>query len=172
MRARNVCVASVDLFSQNSAVATAAREDGIQCVTLLTYLAAAQIYRTNRSRHYRVMVLDNAHHSTPAGVSCSAADGVRDLDLAKASVDTVIWVLAAWGNFVATWRRTIAILRFRSSVTLCAYTLDLLRDNFSPVLCDVLPYYAIYRAMPDSPCVRVARCHEAKRPRHSAIAQG
>nr|ACF83890.1 unknown [Zea mays]ACG40349.1 hypothetical protein [Zea mays] len=67
MRARNVCVASVDLFSQNSAVATAAREDGIQCVTLLTYLAAAQIYRTNRSRHYRVMVLDNAHHSTPAG---------------------------------------------------------------------------------------------------------
>ncbi|XP_023157628.1 uncharacterized protein [Zea mays] len=88
MRARNVCVASVDLFSQNSAVATAAREDGIQCVTLLTYLAAAQIYRTNRSRHYRVMVLDNAHHSTPAGVSCSAADGVRDLDLAKASVDT------------------------------------------------------------------------------------
>ncbi|PWZ07449.1 hypothetical protein Zm00014a_024898 [Zea mays] len=39
------------------------------------------------------------------------------------------------------------------------------------VLCDVLPYYAIYRAMPDSPCVRVARCHEAKRPRHNAIAQ-
>ncbi|ONM20623.1 hypothetical protein ZEAMMB73_Zm00001d005223 [Zea mays] len=40
------------------------------------------------------------------------------------------------------------------------------------VLCDVLPYYAIYIAMPDSPCVRVARCHEAKRPRHNAIAQG
>ncbi|NP_001337186.1 uncharacterized protein [Zea mays] len=109
MRARNVCVASVDLFSQNSAVATAAREDGIQCVTLLTYLAAAQIYRTNRSRHYRVMVLDNAHHSTPAGVSCSAADGVRDLDLAKASVDTDIswrttegelWATATYGSAV------------------------------------------------------------------------
>jgi hypothetical protein len=31
---------------------------------------------------------------------------------------------------------------------------------FSPVLCDVLPYYAMYRAMSDSPCVRVARWHE------------
>jgi hypothetical protein len=37
----------------------------------------------------------------------------------------VIWVLAAWGNFVAAWRRPLAILRFRSSVSLCAYTPDL-----------------------------------------------
>jgi hypothetical protein len=37
----------------------------------------------------------------------------------------VIWVLAAWGNFVAAWRRPLAILRFRSSVGLCAYTPDL-----------------------------------------------
>jgi hypothetical protein len=37
----------------------------------------------------------------------------------------VIWVLAAWGNFVAAWRRHNTILRFRSSVSLCAYTPDL-----------------------------------------------
>jgi hypothetical protein len=68
---------------------------------------------------------------------------------------------------------------FSIVVSLCAYTPDLFYNVlfvtgqfFSPVLCDVLPYYAIYRAIPDSPCVRVARCHEAKRPRHSAIAQG
>jgi hypothetical protein len=37
----------------------------------------------------------------------------------------VIWVLAAWGNFVAASRRHNTILRFRSSVSLCAYTPDL-----------------------------------------------
>ena len=33
----------------------------------------------------------------------------------------VIWVLAAWGNFVAAWRRHNTILRFRSSASLCLY---------------------------------------------------
>jgi hypothetical protein len=42
----------------------------------------------------------------------------------------------------------------------------------SPVLSGVLPCYAIYSAMPDSPCMRVARCQEPKRLRHGAIAQG
>jgi hypothetical protein len=35
--------------------------------TLLTDLPAARIYRTNRSRHYRVMAVDSAHHSTRTG---------------------------------------------------------------------------------------------------------
>lgn len=50
------------------AVAAATRNDGIWCVTLLTDLPAARIYRTNMSRHYRVMVVGNAHHSTPTGL--------------------------------------------------------------------------------------------------------
>jgi hypothetical protein len=50
------------------AVAAATRKDGIRCVTLLTDLPAARIYRTNRSRHYRVMVVGNAHHFTPTGL--------------------------------------------------------------------------------------------------------
>jgi hypothetical protein len=50
------------------AVAAATRKDGIRCVMLLTDLPAARIYRTNRSRHYRVMVVGNARHSTPTGL--------------------------------------------------------------------------------------------------------
>ena len=77
----------------------------------------------------------------------------------------------------ASSRRPLAILRFRSSVS-CAYAPDLflkcclLRADFSPVLRDILPCYAVYSAMSNSPCVRVARCHEAKRPRDNAFAQG
>jgi hypothetical protein len=87
-------------------------------------------------------------------------------------------VLAVWGNFITAWRRPLAILRFQLSVSLCAYApalffmCCLLQTKFSPVLSDVLPCYAIYSAMPDSPCMCVARCHEPKRLRHGAIAQG
>jgi hypothetical protein len=41
----------------------------------------------------------------------------------------------------------------------------LLQTNFSPMLRDVLPCYAIYSAMPDSR-------HDPKRLRHGAVAQG
>jgi hypothetical protein len=107
----------------------------------------------------------------------------------KALTSTYVWryVLAGWlilmGYFfpviwvLTAWRRPLAILCFQSSVS-CAYAPDLflmcclLQADFSPVLLDVLPCYAIYSAMPDSPRLRVARRHEAKRPRHSAVAQG
>jgi hypothetical protein len=92
--------------------------------------------------------------------------------------DLGVCVLAAWGNFITAWRRPLAVLRFQSSISFCAYAsflffmCCLLQTYFSPMLRDVLPCYAIYSAMPDSPCMRVARCHEAKRLRHGAIAQG
>jgi hypothetical protein len=35
--------------------------------------------------------------------------------------DLGVCVLAAWGNFITAWRRPLAILRFQSSVSLCAY---------------------------------------------------
>jgi hypothetical protein len=40
--------------------------------TLLTDIPAARIYRTNRSRHYRVMAVDSAHHSTRQGLYLSS----------------------------------------------------------------------------------------------------
>jgi hypothetical protein len=88
----------------------------------------------------------------------------------------VIWVLATCGNFVAASRRPLSVLRFRSSVSLCAYMPDLFYNvlfvmgRFFVTSFHTMQYIELY--MLDSPYVRVARCHKAKRPRHSAIAQG
>jgi hypothetical protein len=54
------------------AVVADTREDVMQCVMLLTDLPIARIYKTNRSRHYRVMVVDNAHHPLPQGLYLSS----------------------------------------------------------------------------------------------------